>query len=92
MTPLPERPIIERKDREMGERAVYFNEEFVPESRAKTSAFDRGFQGGDAVYDMEQSSGGASHQALAPRRGEALGACERLGMFVGALDHMPPVT
>lgn len=92
MTPLPERPIIERKDWERDERVVYLNGEFVPESRAKISAFDQDFHWGDAVYDMAQSSGSASHQALAPRRGEALGACERLGMFVGALDHMPPVT
>ena len=62
----------------MDERVVYLNGEFVPKSQEKIAAFERGFQWGDAVYDMARSSGSAGHQALAPRRGEAPGACERL--------------
>jgi branched-chain amino acid aminotransferase len=41
----------------MDERVVYLNGEFVPESQAKVSVFDRGFQWGDAVYDTARSYG-----------------------------------
>lgn len=41
----------------MDERVVYLNGEFVPESQAKISVFDRGFQWGDAVYDTARSYG-----------------------------------
>lgn len=39
----------------MAERIVYVNGDFVPESRAVISAFDRGFRWGDAVYDAERT-------------------------------------
>jgi branched-chain amino acid aminotransferase len=41
----------------MDERVVYLNGQFVPESQAKVSVFDRGFQWGDAVYDTARSYG-----------------------------------
>lgn len=37
----------------MTERIAYVNGEFVPESKATISIFDRGFKWGDAVYDVE---------------------------------------
>ena len=40
---------------EVKERVVYINGEFVPESQAKISVFDRGFRWGDAVYDVERT-------------------------------------
>lgn len=42
----------------MDERVVYVNGQFVPESRAVISVFDRGFRWGDAVYDAERTYGG----------------------------------
>jgi len=46
----------------MDERVVYLNGEFVLESQAKISIFDRGFQWGDAVYDTARSYGGRPFQ------------------------------
>ena len=40
------------------ERMVYINGELVPESQAVVSVFDRGFQSGDGVYDVERTYGG----------------------------------
>jgi branched-chain amino acid aminotransferase len=42
----------------MGERIVYVSGDFVPESQAVVSVFDRGFRWGDAVYDAERTYGG----------------------------------
>lgn len=39
----------------MEERTVYMNGEFIPESEAKTSIFDRSFYMGDAVFDTSRS-------------------------------------
>lgn len=41
----------------MSERIVYINGKFVPESAAKISIFDRGFQYGDAVFDTARTFG-----------------------------------
>ena len=41
----------------MDERAVYLNGSFVPEGEAKVSIFDRGFNAGDAVYDVTRTFG-----------------------------------
>ena len=40
------------------ERVVYINGDLVPESQAVVSVFDRGFQSGDGVYDVERTYGG----------------------------------
>jgi branched-chain amino acid aminotransferase len=37
------------------EAEVYLNGSFVPESEAKVSVFDRGFNGGEGVYDVTRS-------------------------------------
>ncbi len=34
------------------EGLVYLNGELVPESKAKVSVFDRGFNGGEGVYEV----------------------------------------
>ena len=39
----------------MEERVVNINGEMIPESEAKISIFDRGFQGGDAVYESTRT-------------------------------------
>ena len=39
----------------MDEGIVYLNGEFVPESEAKISVFDRGFNGGEGVYDVART-------------------------------------
>src|SRR5438093_11711586 len=39
----------------MGERIVYINGRFVPESQAVISVFDRGVRWGDAVYDAART-------------------------------------
>ena len=36
----------------MGELIVYLNGEYIEESKAKISIYDRGFMWGDAVYDV----------------------------------------
>jgi branched-chain amino acid aminotransferase len=41
----------------MDEGVVYLNGEFVPESKAKVSVFDRGFNGGEGVYEVTRSFG-----------------------------------
>jgi branched-chain amino acid aminotransferase len=41
----------------MDEGVVYLNGEFVPESEAKVSVFDRGFNGGEGVYEVTRSFG-----------------------------------
>ncbi len=41
----------------MDEGIVYLNGEFVPESEAKVSVFDRGFNGGEGVYDVTRTFG-----------------------------------
>ena len=41
----------------MDEGIVYLNGEFVPESQAKVSVFDRGFNGGEGVYDVIRTFG-----------------------------------
>ena len=40
------------------ERVAYVNGQLVPESQAVVSVFDRGFQSGDGVYDVERTYGG----------------------------------
>lgn len=42
----------------MGERIVYLDGEYVPESEAKVSVLDRGFRWGDAVYDAVRTFDG----------------------------------
>jgi branched-chain amino acid aminotransferase len=54
----------------VSERVVYINGEFVPESRATISVFDRGFVSGDGVYDVARSFGQRPHKLHAH--------CERL--------------
>jgi len=49
----------------MSERVVYLNGDFVPESRATVSILDRGFQGGEGVYDVGRTYG---HKAFRLRR------------------------
>jgi branched-subunit amino acid aminotransferase/4-amino-4-deoxychorismate lyase len=49
----------------MNERIVYLNGEFVPESRATVSILDRGFQGGEGVYDVGRTYG---HKSFRLRR------------------------
>jgi branched-chain amino acid aminotransferase len=39
----------------MDEGIVYLNGKFVPESEAKISVFDRGFNGGEGVYDVART-------------------------------------
>jgi branched-chain amino acid aminotransferase len=39
----------------MDEAVVYLNGDFVPESQARVSVFDRGFNGGEGVYDVTRS-------------------------------------
>lgn len=39
----------------MGERIVYLNGQFLPESEASISVFDRGFFWGDGVYDVART-------------------------------------
>jgi branched-chain amino acid aminotransferase len=46
----------------VSERVVYVNGEFVPESRAVVSVFDRGFASGDGVYDVARSFGHRPHK------------------------------
>ena len=41
----------------MDEGIVYLNGEFVAESMAKVSVFDRGFNGGEGVYDVTRTFG-----------------------------------
>ena len=41
----------------MEERIIYLNGAFVPESQAKVSVLDSGFNGGDGVYDVTRSFG-----------------------------------
>jgi branched-chain amino acid aminotransferase len=41
----------------MDEGIVYLNGEFLPESQAKVSVFDRGFNGGEGVYDVTRTFG-----------------------------------
>ena len=41
----------------MGERIVYLNGSFVPESEAKVSVLDSGFNAGDGVYDVTRTFG-----------------------------------
>ena len=41
----------------MGERVVYLNGSFVPESEAKVSVLDSGFNAGDGVYDVTRTFG-----------------------------------
>jgi branched-chain amino acid aminotransferase len=40
-----------------GEAIVYLNGEFVPESEAKVPVWDRGFSGGDGVYEVTRTFG-----------------------------------
>ena len=44
---------------------MYLNGQFVPESRATVSILDRGFQGGEGVYDVGRTYG---HKAFRLRR------------------------
>ena len=39
----------------MDERIVYLNGVFVPESQAKVSVLDSGFNAGDGVYDVTRT-------------------------------------
>ncbi|HEY7166393.1 MAG TPA: aminotransferase class IV, partial [Candidatus Binatia bacterium] len=39
----------------MNERTVYLNGSFVPESEAKVSVLDSGFNAGDGVYDVTRT-------------------------------------
>src|SRR6476620_8755120 len=39
----------------MGERIIYLNGSFVPESEAKVSVLDSGFNAGDGVYDVTRT-------------------------------------
>src|SRR4249920_130994 len=39
----------------MEERVVYLNGGFLPESQAKVSVFDSGFNAGDGVYDVTRT-------------------------------------
>src|SRR5215475_10207977 len=41
----------------MQERTVYLNGAFVPESEAKVSVLDSGFNAGDGVYDVTRTFG-----------------------------------
>lgn len=41
----------------MGERVIYLNGSFMPESEAKVSVLDSGFNGGDGVYDVTRTFG-----------------------------------
>ena len=41
----------------MAERTVYQNGEFVPESKASISIFDRGFTSGDGIYEATRTFG-----------------------------------
>jgi len=41
----------------MEERIVYLNGAFVPESQAKVSVLDSGFNAGDGVYDVTRTFG-----------------------------------
>ena len=41
----------------MAERTVYLNGEFVPESKASISIFDRGFTSGDGIYEATRTFG-----------------------------------
>ena len=41
----------------MTERSVYLNGEFVPESKASISIFDRGFTSGDGIYEATRTFG-----------------------------------
>ena len=49
----------------MDERLVYFNGDWVPETEARVSILDRGFQGGEGVYDVGRTYG---HEAFRLRR------------------------
>ncbi|HEX3951960.1 MAG TPA: hypothetical protein VHW90_00210 [Stellaceae bacterium] len=41
----------------MTERVVFLNGDFVPESKATVSVFDRSFMAGDGIYDVARSFG-----------------------------------
>ena len=41
----------------MTERTVYLNGDFVPESQASISIFDRGFTSGDGIYEATRTFG-----------------------------------
>ena len=41
----------------MEEKMVYLNGSFVPESDAKVSVLDAGFNAGDGVYDVTRTFG-----------------------------------
>jgi branched-chain amino acid aminotransferase len=40
---------------DLEEGVVYLNGRFVPESEAKVSVFDRGFGGGEGVYEVTRT-------------------------------------
>ena len=56
----------------MDEKIVYLNGAFVPESEAKVSVLDAGFNAGDGVYDVTRTfahqafSAARSHRAAVP--------------------------
>jgi branched-chain amino acid aminotransferase len=48
---------MSKGDKTMGERIIYLNGSFVPESEAKVSVLDSGFNAGDGVYDVTRTFG-----------------------------------
>lgn len=65
-------------------RIVYVNGEYVPETEAKVSIFDRGFLFADGVYEVTSVLGGK----LIDFDGHA----RRLERSLGELDMAPPIT
>jgi D-alanine transaminase len=76
--PHPQRPQSGDKERKHMTRTVYLNGDYLPETEANVSIFDRGFVMGDAVYEVTSVLGGQilefdGHIARLTRSLEALG-------------------
>ena len=66
------------------QRIVYLNGDYLPESEAKVSIFDRGFLMADAVYEVTSVLGG--------KLIDFPGHCARLGRSLSELDMAAPCT
>ena len=69
---------------ETAQRIVYLNGEYLPESEAKISIFDRGFLMADGVYEVTSVLGG--------KLIDFPGHCARLGRSLSELEMATPCT
>ena len=66
------------------QRIVYLNGEYLPETEAKISIFDRGFLMADGVYEVTSALGG--------KLIDFPGHCARLGRSLSELEMATPCT